>query len=421
MNNVVDSSVKTVISTGKMEDFFTMLHEYDSIRTSDCLIKNQKSVDIHITRNKGRIGNWVMTENLSDFSSKRRKKTGKTMKSFYQYFSGEKMEIGIDLAVIAHKDTKKEREWDGSITSEWFFIPICAPYEEEESGRVFIKTIELTTTKEEYRKMLETRIAIYDEFQDKIYPFLQVSIASTGKYLDCSAIFKLRDDYMLGAAMVLAEKISKKNVKLLIKDTESRVKPILSIAGKYTKFFLPTEFFTKICSIMANKAYFLNNWQIFDDRIIADFKKPDEPFLCSITMGVIPGIATRAQMYVQMEGTKILLDSNTVVYSTKGYDYKQLFDGLFDNTVIFHRLWESAHLMCSCHPEEYIPYIKKAIGKKRINALIFPVSMKRRDFFKELLKQTGNFCLSEFYDNMLKNSYYQILRILAKEEGHELA
>lgn len=421
MNNVVDSSVKTVISTGKMEDFFTMLHEYDSIRTSDCLIKNQKSVDIHITRNKGRIGNWVMTENLSDFSSKRRKKTGKTMKSFYQYFSGEKMEIGIDLAVIAHKDTKKEREWDGSITSEWFFIPICAPYEEEESGRVFIKTIKLTTTKEEYRKMLETRIAIYDEFQDKIYPFLQVSIASTGKYLDCSAIFKLRDDYMLGAAMVLAEKISKKNVKLLIKDTESRVKPILSIAGKYTKFFLPTEFFTKICSIMANEAYFLNNWQIFDDRIIADFKKPDEPFLCSITMGVIPGIATRAQMYVQMEGTKILLDSNTVVYSTKGYDYKQLFDGLFDNTVIFHRLWESAHLMCSCHPEEYIPYIKKAIGKKRINALIFPVSMKRRDFFKELLKQTGNFCLSEYYDNMLKNSYYQILRILAKEEGHELA
>lgn len=421
MNNVVDSSVKTVISTGKMEDFFTMLHEYDSIRTSDCLIKNQKSVDIHITRNKGRIGNWVMTENLSDFSSKRRKKTGKTMKSFYQYFSEEKMEIGIDLAVIAHKDTKKEREWDGSITSEWFFIPICAPYEEEESGRVFIKTIELTTTKEEYRKMLETRIAIYDEFQDKIYPFLQVSIASTGKYLDCSAIFKLRDDYMLGAAMVLAEKISKKNVKLLIKDTESRVKPILSIAGKYTKFFLPTEFFTKICSIMANKAYFLNNWQIFDDRIIADFKKPDEPFLCSITMGVIPGIATRAQMYVQMEGTKILLDSNTVVYSTKGYDYKQLFDGLFDNTVIFHRLWESAHLMCSCHPEEYIPYIKKAIGKKRINALIFPVSMKRRDFFKELLKQTGNFCLSEYYDNMLKNSYYQILKILAKEEGHELA
>lgn len=421
MNNVVDSSVKTVISTGKMEDFFTMLHEYDSIRTSDCLIKNQKSVDIHITRNKGRIGNWVMTENLSDFSSKRRKKTGKTMKSFYQYFSGEKMEIGIDLAVIAHKDTKKEREWDGSITSEWFFIPICAPYEEEESGRVFIKTIELTTTKEEYRKMLETRIAIYDEFQDKIYPFLQVSIASTGKYLDCSAIFKLRDDYMLGAAMVLAEKISKKNVKLLIKDTESRVKPILSIAGKYTKFFLPTEFFTKICSIMANEAYFLNNWQIFDDRIIADFKKPDEPFLCSITMGVIPGIATRAQMYVQMEGTKILLDSNTVIYSNKGYDYKQLFDGLFNNTVDFHRLWESAHLMCSCHPEEYIPYIKKAIGKKRINALIFPVSMKRRDFFKELLKQTGNFCLSEYYDNMLKNSYYQILRILAKEEGHELA
>ena len=33
MNNVVDSSVKTVISTGKMEYFFTMLHEYEELET----------------------------------------------------------------------------------------------------------------------------------------------------------------------------------------------------------------------------------------------------------------------------------------------------------------------------------------------------------------------------------------------------
>lgn len=86
MNNVVDSSVKTVISTGKMEDFFTILHEYDSIRTSDCLIKNQKSVDIHITRNKGRIGNWVMTENLSDFSIQEKKKNWKNYEIFLSVF-----------------------------------------------------------------------------------------------------------------------------------------------------------------------------------------------------------------------------------------------------------------------------------------------------------------------------------------------
>lgn len=30
------------------------------------------------------------------------------MKSFYHYFSGEEKEVGIDLAVIAHKDTKKK-------------------------------------------------------------------------------------------------------------------------------------------------------------------------------------------------------------------------------------------------------------------------------------------------------------------------
>ena len=170
MNKIADSPIQTVISAGKMEDFFTMLKEFDSIKTSDCLIRNNMSIDVHITRKKGKLGNWVVTEDLSDFSSQRKQKTGKTMKSFYHYFSGEEKEVGIDLAVIAHKDTKKKRTYDGSIITEWFLIPICSPYEDEE-GKVSIKTIELTTSKEEYRLLMETRVAIYDEFQDKIYPF----------------------------------------------------------------------------------------------------------------------------------------------------------------------------------------------------------------------------------------------------------
>ena len=296
MNKIADSPIQTVISAGKMEELFTMLKEFDSIKTSDCLIRNNMSIDVHITRKKGKLGNWVVTEDLSDFSSQRKQKTGKTMKSFYHYFSGEEKEVGIDLAVIAHKDTKKKRTYDGSIITEWFLIPICSPYEDEE-GKVSIKTIELTTSKEEYRLLMETRVAIYDEFQDKIYPFLQVAIISVGKYLDCSAIFKIRDDYMLGTAIVLAEKISKKNVSLIIKDTESRINPILSVAGKYTKFFPPTEFFTNICSQMAAEAFFLNTWQVFDDRIIVDFVKPGDCYICSVTMGLIPGIATRATVY----------------------------------------------------------------------------------------------------------------------------
>lgn len=334
MNKIADSPIQTVISAGKMEDFFTMLKEFDSIKTSDCLIRNNMSIDVHITRKKGKLGNWVVTEDLSDFSSQRKQKTGKTMKSFYHYFSGEEKEVGIDLAVIAHKDTKKKRTYDGSIITEWFLIPICSPYEDEE-GKVSIKTIELTTSKEEYRLLMETRVAIYDEFQDKIYPFLQVAIISVGKYLDCSAIFKIRDDYMLGTAIVLAEKISKKNVSLIIKDTESRINPILSVAGKYTKFFPPTEFFTNICSQMAAEAFFLNTWQVFDDRIIVDFVKPGDCYICSVTMGLIPGIATRATVYAMLEGTRILLSSNAVMYSNGTYNYKKLFEHLFDNIMEF--------------------------------------------------------------------------------------
>ena len=72
MNKIADSPIQTVISAGKMEDFFTMLKEFDSIKTSDCLIRNNMSIDVHITRKKGKLGNWVVTEDLSDFSSQRK-------------------------------------------------------------------------------------------------------------------------------------------------------------------------------------------------------------------------------------------------------------------------------------------------------------------------------------------------------------
>ena len=65
MNKIADSPIQTVISAGKMEDFFTMLKEFDSIKTSDCLIRNNMSIDVHITRKKGKLGNWVVTEDLS--------------------------------------------------------------------------------------------------------------------------------------------------------------------------------------------------------------------------------------------------------------------------------------------------------------------------------------------------------------------
>lgn len=420
MNKIADSPIQTVISAGKMEDFFTMLKEFDSIKTSDCLIRNNMSIDVHITRKKGKLGNWVVTEDLSDFSSQRKQKTGKTMKSFYHYFSGEEKEVGIDLAVIAHKDTKKKRTYDGSIITEWFSIPICSPYEDEE-GKVSIKTIELTTSKEEYRLLMETRVAIYDEFQDKIYPFLQVAIISVGKYLDCSAIFKIRDDYMLGTAIVLAEKISKKNVSLIIKDTESRINPILSVAGKYTKFFPPTEFFTNICSQMAAEAFFLNTWQVFDDRIIVDFVKPGDCYICSVTMGLIPGIATRATVYAMLEGTRILLSSNAVMYSNGTYNYKKLFEHLFDNIMEFEDMLDSPSLNLFCATKRYLKYVKKAIGKKRFISLSFPTYMKRGTFFTELLRQTKDFQLSEYYDTMLITSYHEILKALTKEENNELA
>ena len=76
MNKIADSPIQTVISAGKMEDFFTMLKEFDSIKTSDCLIRNNMSIDVHITRKKVNLelGGYRRFVRLS---SQRKQKTGK--------------------------------------------------------------------------------------------------------------------------------------------------------------------------------------------------------------------------------------------------------------------------------------------------------------------------------------------------------
>ena len=95
---------------------------------------------------------------------------------------------------------------------------------------------------------------------------------------------------------------------------------------------------------MAAEAFFLNTWQVFDDRIIVDFVKPGDCYICSVTMGLIPGIATRATVYAMLEGTRILLSSNAVMYSNGTYNYKKLFEHLFDNIMEFEDMLDSPSL-----------------------------------------------------------------------------
>ena len=56
-------------------------------------------MNVLITRKKGKLETAGYRKS-PDFSSQRKQKTGKTMKSFYHYFSGEEKEVGIDLTAI---------------------------------------------------------------------------------------------------------------------------------------------------------------------------------------------------------------------------------------------------------------------------------------------------------------------------------
>ena len=108
-------------------------------------------------------------------------------------------------------------------------------------------------------------------------------------------------------------------------------------------------------------------------------------------MGLIPGIATRATVYAMLEGTRILLSSNAVMYSNGTYNYKKLFEHLFDNIMEFEDMLDSPSLNLFCATKRYLKYVKKAIGKKRFISPSFPTQMKRRNLFYRAVKTDERF------------------------------
>ena len=430
----MQTEAKALLNEGRDLDFFKELENYDSMMVNDQLLKNKDEIDVHITRENGKLTKWTLTEKLTQLSTKK-KREGTSLKALYDLFHGKEVQLESSIAILALKHTSFKKRSDKKIESTWFLIDVDCPYEETEDGVPYLQTIDLVLPKNEYRLMMETRLAIYETAKGILYPFLSISASSIGKSLDAATLFKKSETgtaRTIGAAMFLADRISKRSVNLLIREDSDIFKPILSVAGKNYIPQYPVEFYRCVYEYLSQQGlYYLNHWTCDSDQVTAEFKLSElsgseTESVIEVSLGLIPGVITAVKFYKEVDHAKVLLRTNKLPRQTNGSlnlccndSMDKLFYEIGNVFTDFDKAWSSPALEEMCDSEVWLTTCPVLLGKKNLAKVKNSISgkMTKRIFYKKLLAETKDFPLAAYYKNIKENFYWDLLSELTKEDN----
>ena len=112
--------------------------------------------------------------------------------------------------------------------------------------------------------MMQTKLAIM--YEDIVYPITMSAISSVGSLMDCNSAFKRIDDCQLGSAILLTEKLAYMNkVQLVYRESSSKIRPLMAVAGGTYVHIPLNEFFRKIHDKISERHLFkAERWSITD-------------------------------------------------------------------------------------------------------------------------------------------------------------
>ena len=176
--------------------------------------------------------------------------------------------LNEEIVVLCLASTKEHRQYDGKIITNWIVVNPTIPFEMVDGMPEFpMLTLELTDA--EYRLALESRLALYNEFTQDIYPIREVAFSSIGKLLDSAASFKNMATIPLGSALLLADRLAEpqKELKFIYRNANGKVKPLIGIAGSRFAEDSQYDFFRGGLDYIAENfgIYTIKSWEITDD------------------------------------------------------------------------------------------------------------------------------------------------------------
>lgn len=221
------------------------------------------------------IKNWTISkEGVQDIMKKVIDYGKGNRTKLYEALKGHRMDASMDenLVVLCYSgcDTKAK---NGKIKTHWIVINPSVPFEMV-NGFPSFPMLDLELTKDEFMLCMESRMALYSELSEDIYPIRETAFSSIGKLLDATASFKNIAAIPLGSALLLADKISMdlKNLKLIYRNGEGHFKPLIGVAGSRFAPYSEEEFFKKLISWLDCRfgGVSIRNWKIYDDVSIVD-------------------------------------------------------------------------------------------------------------------------------------------------------
>lgn len=176
--------------------------------------------------------------------------------------------LNEEIVVLCLASSKEYKQYNGKIITNWIVINPTIPFEMV-NGMPEFPTLTLELSDEEYHLAMESRMALYNEFTQDVYPIREVAFSSIGKLLDSAASFKNMATIPLGSALLLADRLAEpqKELKLIYRNAKGKVKPLIGIAGSRFAEDSQYDFFRDGLDYIANTfgPYEIRDWEITDD------------------------------------------------------------------------------------------------------------------------------------------------------------
>lgn len=405
------------------ESLFKVLKDLDTKTKIDLLNKPNQKIHLSAQRTKdGHLTNWIIMEDTTDFKSNKKKTNGKKYNSLIDALNNMDKELisNDEINVLAYCSTDLKRK-NGLIVSKWFNISPCIPFELDNKGNPQFNYITLETNEDEYKILMESRLAFYNEFTYDVYPIRKMAFPSIGRLMDCVASFKYISDIPLGSALLIAEKLTKMpKTRFIYRNRTSQIKPLIGVAGSHYVAYSQVEFFKDCFNYLASIGiYTLKSWSVNDELSVVDVIIDDSERNYSIHFKIqtsdIPGTSLSVTAYAQFENAKVYIMKNNS-YHGKAFEQrggaKSLFDGMEEAIEEFkeqYRLLSNNYLEFD---ESMIDEIEKIIGKKNMAKVELPEQfiVSGSDLFRQILKSTffnlkekQAYELTKYYRNLMCN------------------
>lgn len=383
---------KIIFSDSNKDRLIKVLTEISETTVVDSFLRNQDKVMLEITKN----GNWRVIKDIELMNSDLNHR-GSNFNSLVRKLDDmyEKLDVSFDqeitLTVLAYAETMPTRTWDGKIQTKWFEIDPSEPYTYVD-GSLNIQTRSIDLNDSDYKLMMQCKLALATS--KKVYPFLLSSLKSIGRYLDCEYAFKKVDEYQLGSAILIANKLSYlRQIQILAYKRKGDIWPLRTICGKKYVYVSQLDFFQDVFNECAKLGVFkVDSWYISDDmsRVYISFTGTDRGLLAITSDTSSATLQIRA--YEKINSAKVLVDirksKHTEDYLNQGI--QKLFSSLLDTYECFEAKMEKLKGLYVSYSLDEIKDIQRILGKKRCKGMnILPCAMKNGyEAFVELINLT---------------------------------